>query len=234
MDEIKTSFETTPATHGIEYETDPVATKLIGALANLRTTNKTAIVAAINEIYVTMLRLVESLATTKGMVGTLETLKTTAKSDAVAAINEVYDKTATNKSAIGSRPLLHTKATNDLVSAINETFDKLTGVIGGATAAGSVKVQALTLSSGSYTLPATKYQGLYLGMVVASGMSTPVHVPMLIVDDTIATNAYAEFISGNGYGMKYVHDADGTTIRKILPLGSATISKLYKIGVVAS
>ena len=49
-DTIETDAETTPATHGIEYETDPVATEKIGDMSTLSTTAKDTLVNAINEI----------------------------------------------------------------------------------------------------------------------------------------------------------------------------------------
>lgn len=49
-DAIDTDAETTPATHGIEYETDPVATAKIGDMSTLSTTAKDTLVNAINEI----------------------------------------------------------------------------------------------------------------------------------------------------------------------------------------
>lgn len=49
-DAIDTDAETTPATHGIEYETDPIATAQIGDMTELTTTAKETLVDAINEI----------------------------------------------------------------------------------------------------------------------------------------------------------------------------------------
>lgn len=49
-DELETEISTTPATKGIEYETDPVASAKIGNLATLSTENKETIVKAINEV----------------------------------------------------------------------------------------------------------------------------------------------------------------------------------------
>ncbi len=49
-DELQTELLTVPATQGIEYETDPVATAKIGDLKGLSTTAKETIVQAINEV----------------------------------------------------------------------------------------------------------------------------------------------------------------------------------------
>ena len=49
-DELQAEFETTPATAGVEYETDPVANAKIGDLKALNTTHKETIVGAVNEV----------------------------------------------------------------------------------------------------------------------------------------------------------------------------------------
>lgn len=49
-DVIGTDFETTPATHGIEYEQDPIAMAKIGDVTQLNTTAKNNLVSAINEV----------------------------------------------------------------------------------------------------------------------------------------------------------------------------------------
>lgn len=49
VDELEAELETTPATNGIEYETDPIANAKIGDMTELNTTNKQTLVDAINE-----------------------------------------------------------------------------------------------------------------------------------------------------------------------------------------
>ena len=49
-DEIESDVETTAATSGIEYESDPVALAKIGDLSTLSTTQKGTLVAAVNEV----------------------------------------------------------------------------------------------------------------------------------------------------------------------------------------
>lgn len=49
-DEVETEFQTTPATVGVEYELDPVATEMIGDLSKLETETKTNLVNAINNV----------------------------------------------------------------------------------------------------------------------------------------------------------------------------------------
>ena len=57
-DEVEADFATVEATTGIEYETDPVAVKKIGNLANLATVNKGAVVDAINEVHNSVVKIV--------------------------------------------------------------------------------------------------------------------------------------------------------------------------------
>jgi len=49
-DTLETEVYTTPATNGIEYETDPVANAKIGDMSGLTTENKETLVKAINEV----------------------------------------------------------------------------------------------------------------------------------------------------------------------------------------
>lgn len=49
-DVIGAELETTPATHGIEYEQDPIAMLKIGDITQLNTTNKSNLVNAVNEV----------------------------------------------------------------------------------------------------------------------------------------------------------------------------------------
>ena len=99
-----------------------------GSLSNLSTTDKTNLVAAINEV----------LSTVNTLIGTLSNLNTTDKTSVVNAINEVLSNVGslaslntTNKTSvvnainevityIGTLPSLVTAAKTNLVAAINE------------------------------------------------------------------------------------------------------------------
>lgn len=78
----------------------------VGDLANLNTTAKNNVVAAINEVLANE--------------GALSSLTTTAKNTLAAAINEIDDHTDTNTTAIGTLSSLETTAKTNLVAAINE------------------------------------------------------------------------------------------------------------------
>lgn len=85
----------------------------VGSLADLETTNKSTIVAAINEV--------NGIATdNEDNIGDLSDLDTTAQSDIVSAINEVNGIATDNESNIGDLSDLDTTAKSDVVSAINE------------------------------------------------------------------------------------------------------------------
>ena len=53
IDEVETEFATTPATVGLEYESDPVALAKIGNLANLPTQSRSTVAGALTEIWMT-------------------------------------------------------------------------------------------------------------------------------------------------------------------------------------
>ena len=78
----------------------------IGDLSALTTTDKSSIVAGVNEV--------------NADIGTLSSLSTTNKSNLVSAITEVDGKTASNSSKIGTMSDLTTTNKTNLVNAINE------------------------------------------------------------------------------------------------------------------
>ena len=101
----------------------------IGDLSSLTTTDKSSIVAGVNEIK-------NEADTNASNIGTLSSLTTTDKTDLVSAINEVDSKTDTNASSIGTLSSLSTTNKSDLVSAITE--------VDGKTASNSSKIGTMS------------------------------------------------------------------------------------------
>ena len=92
-----------------------IINNLIGDLDDLNTTDKTNLVAAINEV----------LSTLTNVVGDLDDLNTTDKTNLVAAINEVLS-TLTN--VVGDLDDLTTTDKSNLVNAINEVVSTLNNI----------------------------------------------------------------------------------------------------------
>ena len=101
---------------------------VIGHLEDLNTTDKSNLVAAINEL---VQALIDEATRVDGITGDPADLNTTDKSNLVAAINEVL-------STIGDMSQLHTTDQSTVVAAINETYD-LAKSLGG-----SVNINVIT------------------------------------------------------------------------------------------
>ncbi len=89
----------------------------LGTLSNLTTDSKTNLVSAINEVD-------SHTDDNTTNIGTLSNLSTTNKSNLVSAITEVDGKTASNSSKIGTMSNLSTTEKANLVGAINEVNAK--------------------------------------------------------------------------------------------------------------
>lgn len=93
----------------------------IGSLSSLGTTAKGSAVAAINEVN-------SGKNTNATSIGTLSSLGTSAKTNLVAAINEVNTGRGTNATAIGTLSSLGTSAKGNLVAAVNEVNTAVSGI----------------------------------------------------------------------------------------------------------
>lgn len=85
----------------------------IGDITNLQTTNKSSLVAAVNEVNT-------NSSNNATHIGTLSSLTTTEKTNLVGAINEVDNEADDNKTNIGTLANLTTIEKSNLVGAINE------------------------------------------------------------------------------------------------------------------
>ena len=90
----------------------------IGDLSSLTTTDKSSIVAGVNEIK-------SEADTNASAIGTLSNLTTDSKTNLVSAINEIDSHADTNASNIGTLSLLVTTDKSSLVGATNEVSGKV-------------------------------------------------------------------------------------------------------------
>ena len=101
-----------------------------GQLTSLNTTDKSNLVAAINEVLNTLTTNVNSIL---GMIGDLSTLNTADKSNTVNAINEVLGALTTDVNnilgMIGDLSTLNTTDKSSTVNAINEVLGALTTAV---------------------------------------------------------------------------------------------------------
>ncbi len=112
-DTIETDAETTPATHGIEYETDPVANAKIGDMSTLSTTAKDTLVGAINETNSKASASFEEI--TKIENGTVTVPSATHSTSADSATNAQNAQNATNaQNAVNSQNSANSQKINNL------------------------------------------------------------------------------------------------------------------------
>ena len=116
----------------------------IGDLSSLTTTDKSSIVAGVNEI--------DSNADTNASnIGTLSNLTTESKTNLVSAINEVDSHADTNASNIGTLSNLTTTNKNNLVASNNEIVSRSSTAISKLGVIGSTEYSS-TNQTGNFTL----------------------------------------------------------------------------------
>ena len=188
----------------------------IGILTNLTTTDKSNLVAAINEI--------DTIAVSNATnIGTLTDLTTTDKDNLVEAINEVDSIATSNAVNIGTLTNLTTTDKSNLVAAINEVNDKAVSTFDDIFAGKKVLILGDSLS-----VPNTTWVKPFTDLVVSLGGTVDnrsvAGYPIASVLSVVGTltDSYDIAIIWCGVNDAYLNHPVGTTT------SSGTFAYVYK------
>jgi hypothetical protein len=123
IDEVETEFATTPATVGLEYESDPVALAKIGNLASLETDVKSTVVGAINEMQGRLVETydnVDSILHGDTEVGIARRAANATNAEFASRTNAINWFAPTDETVEGGNIALRAKATMTLASRLTD------------------------------------------------------------------------------------------------------------------